>query len=132
MTNILRARLAVRLGLIPGVLRAAIWALSTLRLVRGELSAGVARPVIAAPPSLVPEAGAGVQVLLRMAKATCLESAIVRQRWLASYGNYHDIVIGIPRSGFSRTPAHAWLDGIDSVQSSSYVELKRLAPPSAG
>ncbi len=59
-------------------------------------------------------------------QATCLESALVRQRWLAAHGDRRDIVIGVSPSGLRDNPAHAWVDGTDSRAASSYLELHRL------
>jgi hypothetical protein len=59
-------------------------------------------------------------------QATCLESALVRQRWLAAHGDRRDIVIGVPTNGIRDQPAHAWVDGTDSWAASSYLELHRL------
>jgi hypothetical protein len=59
--------------------------------------------------------------------ATCLESALVRQRWLAAHGERRDIVIGVPANGLHDEPAHAWLDGTDSWAASTYLELHRLS-----
>jgi hypothetical protein len=54
---------------------------------------------------------------------TCLERALVLQRWLAAHGSPYDVVIGVtaPADGFA---AHAWLDGEDDAR--AYAELTRL------
>jgi hypothetical protein len=59
-------------------------------------------------------------------RATCLESALVRQRWLAAHGERRDIVIGILATGLRDQPAHAWLDGTDPWAATSYIELHRF------
>jgi hypothetical protein len=65
--------------------------------------------------------------LLRLRPHTCLEGALVRQRWLASHGCHRDIVIGVgaPSNGFI---AHAWLDGEDDAAAAQFLELTRLLP----
>jgi hypothetical protein len=62
-------------------------------------------------------------------KPTCLERALVLQAWLASQGTARDVVIGVPRDGMKAGPAHAWVDGTDTVSAEEYVELHRLRPP---
>jgi Transglutaminase-like superfamily len=90
-----------------GELRAAWWAHRALRDVRRRLAAGhtEVRPVPAALPA---SAVRGVEAILRRRRATCLEGALVRQRWLKAHGVTRDVVIGVtaPSDGFT---AHAWL-----------------------
>jgi hypothetical protein len=110
----------------PSVLRAAWWALTSLRTVRRQLADGVAHAAVPAPPPPPLAAGAGVDGVLTRARATCLEAALVRQRWLAAQGMVLDVVIGLPASGFGAKPAHAWVDGLDPVASAEHTELYRL------
>jgi len=53
----------------------------------------------------------------------------VEQAWLASVGTPRDVVIGVPHHGMTEAPAHAWVDGTDSISPTQYVELHRLPPP---
>ena len=80
-----------------------------------------------APPHVDIAAGRGVQAALRRAPNTCLERALVRQRWLAAHGYPREIIVGVaaPSEGFM---AHAWLDGEDDPVAASFHELTRLAP----
>ena len=63
--------------------------------------------------------------VLRRSPATCLESALVLQAWLAAQGDPRDVVIGVasPASGFA---AHAWVDGEPDRVSRGFDELTRL------
>jgi Transglutaminase-like superfamily len=94
----------------PGIsdLRAGWWAYRCLRNVRRRLAAG--EPGICVPPPRLPAAAVrGVEAVLRRARPTCLEAALVRQRWLAAHGVLRDVVVGVtaPSDGFR---AHAWLE----------------------
>jgi hypothetical protein len=61
---------------------------------------------------------------------TCLERALVEQAWLASLGTRLDVVIGVPEGRMDEgNPAHAWVDGRDTVSPSRYFEIYRLPPP---
>jgi hypothetical protein len=113
----------------PTVLRAAWWALRSTWRVRRQLRAGVSRPTVAAPPDLPTCAALGVDAVLGHLEATCLEGALVRQRWLAAHGVVRDIVIGLPVAGFGPTPAHAWVDGTDQAAEAEHLELHRLPAP---
>jgi Transglutaminase-like superfamily len=85
----------------------------------------VAEIVVRRPPPLPPHAGRGVDAVLRRVPSTCLERALVLQRWLAEHGTQKDVVIGV--TGASDFGAHAWLDG-ERVDA-RFRELTRLAPP---
>jgi hypothetical protein len=96
-----------------GDLRAAWWAYRCLRDVRRRLADGYT-DVRVAPPALPTSAVRGVEGLLRRAQPSCLEAALVRQRWLRAHGVLCDVVIGVtaPRDGFK---AHAWLDEAHNI-----------------
>lgn len=69
-----------------------------------------------------------MEAILRRGGATCLEAALVRQRWLVAQGLACDVIIGVtsPSSGFR---AHAWLEEPGrSVVMAGHVEIARLAP----
>lgn len=89
-------------------LRAAWWAYRCLGDARHRLAAG-RTDVRMTPPALPASAVRGVEALLRRARPTCLEAALVRQRWLCAQGVLCDVVIGVtaPSEGFR---AHAWLE----------------------
>jgi len=109
-------------------LRAAWWARSALRVARRALARGEIRGIeLPAPPALPASAIRGVAGLLRRRKHTCLEGALVRQRWLAAHGEPRAIAIGVtaPSQGFT---AHAWLVGEEDAQAPVFHELTRLEP----
>jgi Transglutaminase-like superfamily len=108
-------------------IRAAWWTDRALRDVRAGLAAGHME-VRLAPPRLPAAARRGVEAVLRRRRATCLEAALVRQRWLRAQGVLGDVVIGVtaPRDGFK---AHAWLSapGESTPTEQPWHELMRLA-----
>jgi hypothetical protein len=109
-------------------LRAARWADNALGQARAKLAAGPLADVVLSPPTVLPASGRrAVEVVLRLRRATCLERALVRQRWLAAHGVARQVVIGVgsPSEGFR---AHAWLEGEDDIVSAQFSELTRLAP----
>jgi Transglutaminase-like superfamily/Coenzyme PQQ synthesis protein D (PqqD) len=104
--------------------RAALWALRAVIVTKRRLrTTNVRDIVVPAPPALPPEARRGVSIILRRRKATCLERALVLQRWLASQGVQRDVVIGVTgtASGFE---AHAWLEG--EAAAAKFHELTRV------
>jgi hypothetical protein len=106
-------------------LRAGWWAYRCLHDVRRHLAAGRAE-VGLAPPAVSAAAVRGVEAVLRRARPTCLEAALVRQRWLSAHGVRRDVVIGVtaPSEGFR---AHAWLeDPTVATANRPWHELKRL------
>jgi transglutaminase superfamily protein len=109
-------------------LRAALWARAALRTARRELAQGEIRNIeLPVPPALPASAFRGVAAFLRRRKHTCLEGALVRQRWLAVQGDPRAIAIGVtaPSQGFT---AHAWLVGEEDAQAPIFHELTRLDP----
>jgi hypothetical protein len=106
-------------------LRAALWALRALRIVRKELRGGRWESIELPPtPRVADSAERGVEAVLRRTGATCLPRAIVRQAWFAAHGSPRDLVVGVtaPSSGFE---AHAWLDGDAPCHTERYQELLR-------
>lgn len=110
-------------------LRAAWWALRSVRSARRQLDRsgweGLSLPEVPAVPA---RAGRGVDAVLRRLPATCLERAVVLQRWRASHGERHDVVIGVrgTREAFG---AHAWLDDEEpGDELAEYRELVRVPP----
>lgn len=109
-------------------LRAAWWAARALRTARQALARGEVRNIeLPGAPRLPASAMRGVEALLRRRRATCLERALVRQRWLIAHGEPRAIAIGVtaPSRGFT---AHAWLVGEDDPQAFAYHELTRIDP----
>lgn len=107
-------------------LRAAWWAHRALCAARAGLSRGELRTVrIPGPPPLPSSAVRGVEALLRRRSHSCLEGALVRQRWLAAQGEHRDIAIGVmpPSQGFA---AHAWLEGDSDPIAERFHELTRV------
>jgi transglutaminase superfamily protein len=108
-------------------LRAALWALRAVGTARRQLRQdGLNRIELPDPPRVPESASRGVLAALRRQPATCLERALVLQRWYAAHGRPHDVVIGV--IGSSETfEAHAWLDGEDPGR--TYRELSRVPAP---
>jgi hypothetical protein len=97
--------------------------------------AGVA-VLVADPPRLPRSAGIGVQAVLDRTVPTCLEGALVAQRWFAAHGDSRDVVIGVTTSGADDLAvahdgfaAHAWLDGRDPDAAATYLEMYRIPAP---
>jgi hypothetical protein len=111
-------------------LRAAVWTVRALRRTRRSLRRhGLAGTEVLAPPPLPATAERGVRGVLRRLPATCLEAALVQQRWEAAHGRSRDVVIGVtspadPAGGFR---AHAWLES--TADGGPYEEIHRLPGP---
>lgn len=108
-------------------LRAALWALRAVTTARRQLRrTGINRVELPEPPCVPEGAFRGVQAALRRQPASCLERALVLQRWHAAHGRPHDVVIGVAGSS-EAFEAHAWLDGEDPGR--EYRELSRVPAP---
>ena len=95
---------------------------------RGELrTKGLKYSPAPEPPRLPRSAQRGVLGVLRRQRSTCLERALVLQRWHASQGNPRDVVVAVkgPTMDFA---AHAWLDGEPDGEAGVFSELLRLPP----
>jgi Transglutaminase-like superfamily len=115
--------------LAPSNLRAAAWALVALRRTRRDLAAlGLDGARVAPSPSLPASARAGVLAVVRRRPSTCLERALVLQRWDADHGARGDVIIGVrgPRDGFR---AHAWLETMPDGPPGAFQEILRLPAP---
>jgi hypothetical protein len=110
--------------------RAAWWAWLSLRRVKRLLPSAGVEAVVAPPPRLPACAERGVWVVLDRSPATCLERALVLQRWFLSQGRSHDVVLGVAPVG-ETAAAHAWLDGLDP-EDHGFAEIYRLVPPPVG
>jgi hypothetical protein len=105
--------------------RGAWWALRAVRTVRRALPTRPVHEVRApAPPPLGRGGERGVRAVLRRLRPSCLERAIVLQRWLAARGDPREIVIGVTAPD-ARFQAHAWLEGEPPLQ---FQEIARVAP----
>ncbi len=107
-------------------LRAALWTWRALARTRRLLRGGELKAIeVDPPPELPSHAVRGVRGVLRRVDQTCLERALVLQRWLAAHGERRDVVIGVaaPASDFK---AHAWLEGDPPAESDGFTELLRL------
>jgi hypothetical protein len=107
-------------------IRAAWWTARALRRARRSLQRNGLAATVPPPPELPWGARRGVLAILRRVDHTCLERAVVLQRWLAAHDRPHDVIIGVarPDDGFA---AHAWLDFENASQ--PYAEVHRLPPP---
>lgn len=115
----------------PSVLAGALWATFAALVVRRRLKSTGLGASAPRPPHLSRRAGRGVAGALRHLEPTCLEKALVQQAWLASQGITRDVVIGVPPDGMHNAPAHAWVDGVDTVSPTKYLELHRLPASSS-
>ncbi len=109
-------------------LRAALWTFFALGRLRRHLRrGGLATARVAPPRTFSSGATRGVTGILRRRKATCLERALVLQRWYAVQGNPRNVIIGVkaPSEGFA---AHAWLEGDPAETGAPFRELHRLPP----
>lgn len=108
-------------------LRAAFWTVRSLRAARRHLrAAGLEGLELPPVPPLPRSATGGVRAVLRLVSPTCLERALVLQRWRAAQGDPQDVVVGVrpPRGGFA---AHAWLAD-ERAGTDEYRELLRVPP----
>ena len=105
--------------------RGAWWALGAVRSVRRQLRRRAPHAVrVPAPPAPTPGAGRGVGAVLRCVSPSCLECALVMQRWLGAMGTPRAVVIGVTAPG-PAFRAHAWLDGEPAP---GFSELTRIEP----
>jgi hypothetical protein len=121
---------------------AAGWAVAALHSARRQLTtAGVADVDLPAPPPVGAADRPAVLATLDERAASCLERALVVQRFDAETGRPRDLVVAVTDPGPDRTPgcatdgdpagashAHAWLDGDAAPRSHSH-ELLRLPAP---
>src|SRR5690348_3837188 len=111
--------------------RAAVWALRAQVVTRRQLrTREVEQVVVPTAPGLGIGATRGVDVVLRLTRATCLERSVVLQQWYKAQGIARDVVIGVtaPRAGFR---AHAWLEEPGMLTHTEFTEITRLPGASA-
>jgi Transglutaminase-like superfamily len=77
-----------------------------------------------------------VQAVLSRTAPTCLERALVAQRWLAAHGDPREVIIGVITDGKSDIAlasggfaAHAWLEGEQQDIHEPYLEMHRIPAP---
>lgn len=110
----------------PAELLAARWTVRALRTVRRELAGGALQGIELPPPTRQALPGRrGVRAVLWVRRASCLEGALVRQRFSAASGDVRDVVIGVGRPS-ERFGAHAWLDGERDAEMAGMHELTRV------
>jgi hypothetical protein len=68
-----------------------------------------------------------VLAILRRRRSTCLERALVLQRWEEAHGRPRDIIVAVKGSTVDFA-AHAWLDGEPDGDVAPFAELLRLPP----
>jgi Transglutaminase-like superfamily len=109
-------------------LRSAAWALRAHRIARRDLRRGRVDEVrLPAPPNVPDGALRGVRGALRRTRPTCLERALVLQRWDAAHGRPREVVIGVTQLD-SEVVAHAWLEGDSEPGLDDFRELTRILP----
>ncbi len=112
-------------------LRAAAWTVRALRRVRRDLARdGLQGARVSPPPELPAAARRGVLAVVNRRPSTCLERALVLQRWEAAHGAGADVVIGV-RAPTDDFVAHAWLETMPDGAAGDFRELMRLPAPGA-
>jgi hypothetical protein len=115
----------------PGAWRGVVWAGRAVRQVRRQLREGSLDDLSVEPPVGLPAtADAGIHAVLRRLPSTCLERAVVLQRWRIAQGDPREIVIGVMREA-DEFKAHAWVDGEGDALAPAFEELLRVAPQPA-
>lgn len=115
----------------PGAWRGVVWAGRAVRQARRELrERSLDELSVELPTGLPPTADAGIHAVLRRLPSTCLERAVVLQRWLAAQGDPREIVIGVMRHD-GQFKAHAWVAGEADELAPGFQELLRVAPQRA-
>jgi hypothetical protein len=110
-------------------LRGMVWAARAVRSVRRQLRrTGYVGVVVPPLPPRPDETARGVRFVLRRLSTTCLERAMIEQRWQAAQGNPRDVLVGVRGPG-AAFRAHAWLEGDEPPgEESGYRELLRIQP----
>ena len=109
-----------------GTWRGAFWARRAVLQARRQLQNGHLADLAVEPPYRLPRAAEhGVHAVLRRLPATCLERAVVLQRWRIAQGDPREIVIGVNRED-DEFRAHAWVDGEGDTLAPAFEELLRV------
>lgn len=111
----------------PPTLRAALWTLRALGRARRQLRhSGLEDLKLPRLPNLPRSAERGLRAVLRRRSHTCLERAVILQRWHAAHGDPRDIVVGVAGTG-DAFRAHAWLEHeADEHELETFRELRRV------
>ena len=111
----------------PPSLRAALWTFRALGRARRQLRhTGLDELELPRVPHLPLSAERGLRAVLRRRSHTCLERAVVLQRWHAAHGDERDIVVGVAGTG-DAFRAHAWLEHeADEHELGTFRELRRV------
>lgn len=108
-------------------IRAAMWTARALFATRRQLRrSGLEGLVLPRVPNVPADAARGVHAVLRRRPHTCLERALVLQRWYVAHGDPRDVIVGV-RNADRDFRAHAWLED-DSPSGAGFSELLRVAP----
>ena len=112
----------------PGAWRGVFWARRAVHQTRRQLRDGNLADLSVEPPIGLPaSADYGIHAVLRRLPATCLERAVVLQRWRAAQGDPRELVIGVTRRD-DEFRAHAWVEGEADPLAPAFDELLRVAP----
>lgn len=112
----------------PKTIRAAWWALWSLRIAKRQLQRDGLSHRAGPPPPLPWGSRTGVEGVLRRSDPTCLERTVVWQAWLSAHGIARDVVVGV-RSDVSEVKAHAWIDGMTNPSEfAGYSVIHRIPP----
>jgi hypothetical protein len=104
--------------------RGAVWAVRACAAAHRQLKTVELAAIDLPPvPGLPRSAGRGAQAVLRRSRWSCLQRALVRQRWLAAHGEPRDLLIGVQAG--PPISAHAWLEGDPDAGSEGFAELSR-------
>lgn len=112
----------------PGGTRTLFWSLRTVGRIRQQLPQ---RPfgdvVLTIPPASDVRSRSAMNAGLRLRRASCLEQALLRQRFDAANGVQRTLIIAVtsPANGFR---AHSWLEG-ERQHDPSMREIVRLPAP---
>jgi hypothetical protein len=108
------------------VLCGALWATFACAVVRRDLRRRGVQARVISTLGLPKGAGVGVAGAMTRLRPSCLEKALILQKWGASQGNARDVVVGVPKKGFGDDTAHAWLEG---ESEDMYVPIYRFPAP---
>ncbi len=102
---------AVRIVTAPGSARTLFWSMRMVVRVRKQLPyKPFGEVLLSGPPASDPLSRSAMNAGLRLRRATCLEQALLRQRFDAANGLQRTLIIAVtnPADGFR---AHSWLEG---------------------
>jgi hypothetical protein len=117
---------SARRALTLGRWRAALWTLTALRTGRRQLRQRPIREIrLPPPPPAVLAHQRTTTITLRLARATCLQAALVRQTVHAAANDPRELIIAVNGSS-KHFQAHAWLQGDPHPR--DFVELIRYPP----